>query len=333
MKTTVVCISPLEKNIENYLKRGCSDESIEFIQANDRDDLFFHASRADVLIGWSSDRELLEKSVKFKLFINPSTGVNQHIQNFRDLNQKRSVVLVNSHGHAYSVAQHGVSLLLALSNSVIPHHQKMVTRKTEKPIQNNTLLKDKTVGFLGYGSINRNIHNMLRGFDLKFTACKRTWTTEDTSPPTSLKCYKADQINRLFEKSDIVINALPHTRDTHHSVGNEQFKILGKNAFFINLGRGATVVEEDLYNALNEGVISGAALDVWWPPAKEKRIQGVFQPYTYPFHELDNIVMSPHRAADNTDALDRWDDVIENILCLHEGRSDFKNIVDLELEY
>jgi hypothetical protein len=43
--------------------------------------------------------------------------------------------------------------------------------------------------------------------------------------------------------------------------------------------------------------------------------------------------MSPHRAADNPDSLERWDEVIENINCLHEGRSDFSNIVNLDLEY
>ena len=335
MSTTVVCISPITSDIEAYLKEGFSDDSIKIIQPikDDRTDLLKCVSNADVLIGWNSDLEILKAAVKLKLFINPSTGVSQHIENFRSIKNDRDIVLVNGHGHAYAVAQHCVSLLLSLSNAIVPHHHKMANRLITKPPQRNFILKDITIGFLGYGAINRQVHKMLSGFEVKFAACKRSWSTEELSPPTNLKCYKADQIDKCFITSDVVINALPYTSMTHQLIGKKHFESLGNKGLFINIGRGSTVVEKALFNALETKTIAAAALDVWWPQPKEERIEGLFQPFKLPFHELKNLVMSPHRAADNPDSLERWDEVIENINCLHEGRSDFSNIVNLDLEY
>lgn len=66
---------------------------------------------ADILIGWGSDMDMLQAASKLKLFISPGTGISQHIENFRDLNRMRPVILANGHGNSESVAQHAVALV------------------------------------------------------------------------------------------------------------------------------------------------------------------------------------------------------------------------------
>ena len=68
-----------------------------------------------------------------------------------------------------------------------------------------------------------------------------------------------------------------------------------------------------------------------YSPEKDK--YGKEYPYSYPFHKLKNIVLSPHRAASPFDDLSRWDEVIENLTRLAKGRKDFLNVVDIDEEY
>ena len=73
----------------------------------------------------------------------------------------------------------------------------------------------------------------------------------------------------------------------------------------------------------------------WWGRRRdvERSETDRNDPYQFPFHELDNVVMSPHRAADSGGDMRRWDEVVENIKRVHAGRTDFLNVVDLDLEY
>jgi phosphoglycerate dehydrogenase-like enzyme len=91
--------------------------------------------------------------------------------------------------------------------------------------------------------------------------------------------------------------------------------------------------EEAFYKALSEKQIAGAAIDVWYEYRPEEDPEGRKFPSSFPFHKLDNVVLSPHRGASPMDDLRRWDEVIENITRFAEGREDFINIVDLERGY
>ena len=79
--------------------------------------------------------------------------------------------------------------------------------------------------------------------------------------------------------------------------------------------------------------IAGAAIDVWYDYRPEQDETGRKYPYDHPFHELDNVVLSPHRGASPMDDLHRWNEVIENISRYSRGRTDFLNQVDLERGY
>jgi len=99
------------------------------------------------------------------------------------------------------------------------------------------------------------------------------------------------------------------------------------------MARGSVIDEAGLYKALKEKVIAGAAIDVWYEYRPEPDESGSKYPYSHPFHELDNVVLSPHRTASPFDDLERWDEVIENVIRYSKGRRDLINQVNLEEEY
>ena len=106
-----------------------------------------------------------------------------------------------------------------------------------------------------------------------------------------------------------------------------------KNGLLVNLSRGAVINESDLYKSLQNKFITGAAIDVWYNYQPEPDEQGRKFPASYPFYELENVVLSPHRAASPFNDLNRWDEVIENISRLARKKSDFLNVVELQREY
>lgn len=336
MTVKVLYMHRLAPEVRSYLEEGLMGQEVEIRTplGDEKEDLFRELPDADILIGWRSDLEMLSAAKKMKLFINPGTGINQHLENFRELRKTREVILVNGHGNSYAVAQHTVALLLSLSNKVIPYHQKMVLGEKRGPGQRTVYMKGLTIGLLGYGAINSKVHRFLSGFDVNFVVCRRSQKNMDDTSGIA-KTYSPDQLEEFFGASDIVINSLPTTQATKEMVDKKALEKLGESGLFVNVGRGATVKQEDLYHALKDRVIAGAALEVWWGkvPEEERVDPDRNDPFAFPFHELDNIVMSPHRGADMGGDLERWEEVVENITRFAHGREDFLNVVDIDAEY
>ena len=296
---------------------------------------------ADIIVGWRPSKEQLTAAEKLKLYINPGTGIKHHIINFREINKTREVVLVNGHGHAYSTAQHTVAMLLTLMNRIINHHILMTNGKWRTSDDKDLLsasvqLRDRKIGLLGYGAINKYVHRFLSGFENEFHILKRN--LKNGIPDLKFNdrkvfYYPTEDLNKFLKAIDILIIAIPHTSKTEGMIGKKELKLLGKNSLLVNVARGLIVEEEGLYDALKNNIIGGAALDVWYNYQPKKDREGREYPYKFPFHKLKNIVLSPHRAASPFDDIKRWDEVIENIMKVAAGKKDYLNIVDLKEEY
>ena len=107
---------------------------------------------------------------------------------------------------------------------------------------------------------------------------------------------------------------------------------MNNNLLLITVARGTVIDQEAFFNALSTKKIRGAAIDVWYNYSPEE-IDGKKYPYDYAFHELDNVVMSPHRGASPFSDLDRWYEVVENILNYSQESDQFINQVNLDEEY
>ncbi|MHA1614643.1 MAG: NAD(P)-dependent oxidoreductase [Candidatus Thorarchaeota archaeon] len=336
-KTNVVFIWKVRDELQEYLRNGLSKVkklNLIFLDDVSEETLLKHAPNADILVGWRPSRELLDTATKFRLFINPGVGVQHHIDTFREISKTRNVTLINGHGNTYFTAQHAVTLLLTLTNKVIPHHNWMAEglwRRGDSH-EKSIPMRDRKIGLLGYGAVNQKVHKFLSGFDVDFLILKRTWKGgEEFSTP--IKQFLPEDIDVFLKETDILLVAVPQTEETIGMIGEKELKLLGPEGFLVNVSRGIVIDEEALYNALASKTISGAAIDVWYEYKPEPDEEGRKFPTRFPFHELDNVVLSPHRGASPMDDLKRWDEVIENIRRLAEGNDEFINVVELDRAY
>ncbi len=335
--TNVLFIWQVRDELQEYLKNGLKDVkdlNLIFLQDVAEEILLKHAPDAHIVIGWRPTRQFIDAAINMRLFINPGVGVQHHIDTFRELTQTREITLINGHGNTYFTAQHAVALLLSITNKIIPHHEWMkegLWRRGDSYAK-SAPLRDSKIGLLGYGAVNQKVHRFLSGFDVEFLILKRTWKGDEEFP-TPVKKYKPEELEKFLKDTDMLMIAVPQTDKTTGMIGEKELKLLGSTSFLVNISRGVVVDEEALYNALNEKVIAGAGIDVWYEYQPEPDSENRKYPSKFPFHELDNIVLSPHRGASPMDDLKRWDEVIENITRFAAGRNDFINVVQLDRAY
>ncbi|MEZ4888945.1 MAG: NAD(P)-dependent oxidoreductase [Chitinophagales bacterium] len=296
-----------------------------------------HATKAHIMIGWQPKKEWLWAAKNLQLFINPGTGIHHLLPMMKELNQERPVMLINGHGHAHLTAQHAVALLLSLSNQIVQHHQWMaegIWRTGDENSPSMSIYKRK-IGLLGYGAINQNVHQLLTPFGVEFSILKRNWKKQhpENDALQNVNKFTSEELHDFLQHIDTLIIALPHTSKTESMIGEAELKLLGERGLLVNVARGIIVQEKALFEVLQSKTIAGAAIDVWYNYKPNPDEQGRKYPYQFPFHELDNIVLSPHRAGSPFSETARWDELVNNVLSFAAGEQKLKNVVDLELEY
>lgn len=305
---------------------------------------------ADAIVGWRVPEAVLRAAPRLRVLINPGAGVQAVVPVLRAVNADRAepIALVNGHGNAAFTAQGAVALLLALANRVVAHDRWLRAGRwrTGDAEGASVPLGGRTIGLLGYGAVNRRVHRLLAGFDARFLALRRHPERGDAPsaprhglptgpPPTEVAWFGPDALDAFLDASDVVVAALPLTDATRGLLGAAELARIGPNGVLVNVARGAIVDEAALYAALATGALGGAALDVWWRDDPTPDGDGRRWPYDaarHPFHALDNVVLSPHRAASPYGDLGRWDEVIENVRRLAQGE-ELLNVVDLEAGY
>lgn len=246
-------------------------------------------------------------STKLKAVIVPFTGLNNFpVEEIK----KRNIALYNTHANAPFVAEHAIALAMALLGRVNEFHNDLkqgVWNRTKEDQDMWTTLRGKRCGILGYGHIGRCIAAYLKPFDCKITGFRRNITPVSDDNGVEL----TNSLEDLFQKSDVIFNVLPLTPETKHIINSKNIAAL-RGKYIISVGRGETIQEEALYNALKNNIAAGAALDVWYRyPGKETKPE---MPANFPFWELPNVVMSPHKSSHTSGAVTAMiDDTCSNI--------------------
>jgi phosphoglycerate dehydrogenase-like enzyme len=326
------------EDVQSYLRENLKNHpNLELLFPNDttEDSLAKIVPNADVLIGWRPSETLLDMATKLKVFINPGAGVNHLIELFRKVNKNRKVLLINGHGNSYFVAQHAVALLLTLTNKTIPHHTWMKNGRwrTGDKDAASIPLRFREIGLLGYGAINQKVHRFLSGFDVRFHILRNNWDKQKNELPTPAIRYEFNNMHDFLKEIDTLMIAIPVTSLTEGLIKAKEISLLGSNGLIINIARGDIINQEDLYYSLKNKIIMGAAIDVWYDYHPNPDKNGKKHPYEFPFHTLDNIILSPHRAYSPFSDLLRWNEVIKNITRMAKGNESLINVVDLKDEY
>lgn len=149
----------------------------------------------------------------------------------------------------------------------------------------------RTIGFIGFGHIGRAAAARARALGMKTLAVRR----RPEPHPDLEACYAFSELPRMLGACDYLAVACPLTPETRGLLGERELRMLRPHAVLINPARAAIVDEAALYRALRERWFAGAALDVWYeyPARPDAGMHGS----RYPFHELPNVIVTPHRSA------------------------------------
>jgi phosphoglycerate dehydrogenase-like enzyme len=165
-------------------------------------------------------------------------------------------------------------------------------------------LRGKALGIIGFGRIGQEIAKMARGLGMHVIAMK-----QHPQPHPWVQILGLDHLETLLESSDFLVVACPLTKMTEGFIGRDELDMLKPSAFLVNIARGRIVDEDALYETLLNKRIAGAGLDVWYLYPREDPL-GPQLPASRDFHQLENVVMTPHRAAYDRET---FDDIIEFI--------------------
>ncbi|UCD81598.1 MAG: hypothetical protein JSW26_09305, partial [Desulfobacterales bacterium] len=137
--------------------------------------------------------------------------------------------------------------------------------------------------------------------------------------------YGPEEMGEVFKQSDYVINLLPDTQETSALIDKKFFALMETSACFINLGRGTTVNQTDLIEALQTGSIRALVSDVYETEPL---------PPDSPLWKLENVILTPHIAGVSPKYLDRALDIIRyNLQVYVSGSGEMTNVVDLKIGY
>ena len=243
--------------------------------------------------------------------------------------------------HAATIAEYAITMLLALAHRV----PRMVEWKAKGgwppdqerwPLFVPTEVRGATLGIIGYGSIGRELARIARSaFAMTILACKRDpsrraddgYALPGTGDPDGRlpdAWFPPDKLADMLARSDVVVMAAPLTRETTRMIDARALAAMKPSAYFINVGRGASVDEVALAQALVEKRLAGAAVDVFSeePP-----------PAGHPLYGVDNAILSPHVSGFLPSYDDKCTELFAENLRRFLAGTPLLNLVDRELGY
>jgi phosphoglycerate dehydrogenase-like enzyme len=178
-------------------------------------------------------------------------------------------------------------------------------------------LRGQLTGIVGFGHIGREVARLCRCFDMRVAGVTRRPDPGVAAEFGLERLGGPSDLPDLLRQSDFVIIAAPLTGDTLGLIGAEELALMLPTAYLVNVARGPLVDEAALFEALRQRQIAGAALDVWYNYPKDDQ---PLLPANYPFHELDNVILTPHHSGVAEETFDgRARDAAENIDRLARG--------------
>ena len=212
---------------------------------------------------------------------------------------------------AHSVAEHTFSLLLAISRMLIPSVER--TKKGSFDLTGLTGfdLFGKTLGILGFGSIGKNVCKIAQGFGMNVLCFTTNFTPEDA------ETYKVKfvQLPELLTSSDIISLHLPLTSETKHIFQKETFAQMKKGTILLNTARGGLIETESLVEALENGTVKAAGLDVLEEECMIREERQLLSRHFLQECDLqtqllnhmlltkENVVITPHNAFNSQESL------------------------------
>jgi D-3-phosphoglycerate dehydrogenase len=229
----------------------------------------------------SITKKVLENAPKLQAIGCFCIGINQ--VNLKEA-EKRGVVVFNApYSNTRSVAELVIGLCIMLIRRITDKNTAAHNGIWLKEAKGSFELRGKTLGIIGYGNIGTQVSVLAEGFGMKVL-----FYDVETKLPLG-NSSNAKNLKELLSKSDIVTLHVPELPSTEYLINKTTLKYFKKGSILINYARGTVVDLEALAKALNDGLLSGAAVDVFpWEPEKNG------DSFTTPLQGLGNVILTPH---------------------------------------
>lgn len=283
--------------------------------------------KADILFDfdYTNDADLPELAPNVKWIQASSAGIGQFVVRRRyHERMKRTIFTTASGVHTQALAEFCSLAILAFSRDLLTMQEQQRAAKWERFAPSDLL--GRTLLIYGYGAIGREVGRMARALGLRVVGVKRNVTEKgrEEAKRDDVTVVSASSFRAELPNADYLVLSAPHTKDTERVLSGAEIALLKSDAVVINIGRGALIDEEALIEALRDGRLKGAALDVF---EKEPL------PSTSPLWSLRNVIVSPHSAS-NTD---RENARLVDLFCSNLRRflagEPLENVLDVERLY
>jgi phosphoglycerate dehydrogenase-like enzyme len=235
------------------------------------------------------------------------------------------VVITNSRGmSAETIAEHVLAVTLAIFRRLPHAFRSQAAREWAQDAigaERNKLIAGSGVLVVGLGSIGTAVARRLTLLGARVTGLRRRVSG---TPDGGWTVASADRLHALLPEADVVVIAAPHTRETRNLIGARELALMSRDAVLVNVSRGQLVDEAALADALRDGRIGAAALDVFvdepLPPGS-------------PFWTLPNVLVTPHTSGFRPDHWEAAVDLFADNLRRFDAGEPLVNVVDKEAGY
>ena len=234
----------------------------------------------------------------------------------------RGVAICNAFGHETAIAEYLIMVWLALHHRLVEISGEFRERASWRTswVESGTPhgeVRGSTLGIVGYGRVGQEVARRAAPFGVRILAANRSPRAAGSEVE---RVFPMTELDRMLPKCDTVALCTALGPETTGLFNASRLALMKPTAFLINIARGQVIDEDALYAALRDGKIGGAALDVWWqmPTAAEPQRRGS----RHPFHELPNVIVTPHNSGWTQGMVRRrWDEIADNIARCVRGDS------------
>jgi phosphoglycerate dehydrogenase-like enzyme len=271
--------------------RACLGSSCDIIVDSEAG-IIARLADMDVLVSMAFTRDMSTAARRLKLVQVPGAGLDRIDRTALPA----GAWLANAYGHDVGIAEYIMGAMLCLGRDLCRIDASLRRGVWESQWAAATPppapwgeLAGKTLCILGYGHIGRALAQRARAFDMQVHALRRD-TTAGADPSLAF-LGGPDSLPDLLKRADYLAVTLSLNPQTRNLIGERELGLMKPTAMLINVARGEIIDEDALYQALAERRIAGAALDVWYRYPKDA---SPTLPSGRPFHELSNVLMTPH---------------------------------------
>lgn len=286
--------------------------------------VYDHIVDADAaLIGWVSARDALDRANRLKWIQTAGAGVERVVSDgFGD----RGIVLTNGSGvMAPNMAEHIIGMMLAFARGFPALMDGQQAHSWKNGVGMDTVfeLGGQSALLIGLGDIALATAQRLKAFGVQVIGVRRSQSGEGP-PPHVDRVVSIAELDSVLGDADHVISSVPHTAETVHMFDGDRFARFKDEAYFYNVGRGTSVVQPALIQALESGKLGGAGLDVTDPEPL---------PENDPLWDAPNVFITAHTAGATPFFRQRVLDLFGENLRRYQAGEDLLNSVDIGRGY